>query len=94
MELICFFQDGFRSSIQAKMENSKKEYKNWEILIRKVIVAEEKTRGRPALQIKEVDQYCPQSHRANLRVNKYQHEKVKDHGHINDPHQQDTKPLS
>ena len=71
-DLIRFFPDGLQSSIQAEMESLEEEYKNWEILIRKAIAAEEKTRGRPALQIKEVDQYYPQGHRSSLQANKHQ----------------------
>ena len=72
LDLISFFQDGLRLSIQAEMKSLEEEYKNLEVLIRKVIAAEDKTRGRPALQIKEVDQYYPQGHRPSLQANKYQ----------------------
>ena len=67
------------------MESSEKGHKNWEVLIRKAIVAEEKTRGQPALQIKKVDQYCPKGYRPILQANKYQQEKRQKQGHIKDP---------
>ena len=57
------------------MESSKEEYKSWEVLIQKATAAEEKTWGRPTLQIKEVDQYCPQGHCPSLQANKHQQEK-------------------
>ena len=66
------------------MESSEEEYKNWEILIRKATAAEEKTRGRPASQIKEVDQYCSRGHRPSLQANKHQQEKVQGQGPIKD----------
>ena len=58
LDLIRFFQDRLRSSIQAEMEISGEEYNNGEVFIRKATTVEEKTRGRPTLQIKEVGQYC------------------------------------
>ena len=57
------------------MESSEEEYKSWEVLIRKTIASEEKTQGRPASQIKEIDQYYPWGHRPSLQANKYQQEK-------------------
>ena len=69
-DLIRFFQDGLQSSIKAEMESSEEEYKTWEILIWKVTAAEEKTRGRPVSQIKEVYQYYSRGHRLSLQVNK------------------------
>ena len=53
------------------MESSEEEYKNWEVLIRKATVAEEKTRGQSTLQIKEIDQYCSRGHCPGLQANKY-----------------------
>ena len=76
------------------MESSEKEYKNWEVLIRKAIVAEEKTRDQPALQIKEVDQYCPQGYRPILQANKYQQKKRQKQGHIKHRRQQELKSSS
>ena len=76
------------------MESSEEEYKNWEVLIRKATAAEEKTRGRPASQIKEVDQYCLRGHRPSLQANKHQQEKGQGQGHIKDPRQQEPKPSS
>ena len=93
-DLIPFFQDGFQSSIQVEIESSEEEYKNWGVLIRKTTAAEEKTRGRPALQIKKVDQYCPRGHRPSLQANKHQQEKEQGQGHIKDPRQQEPKPSS
>ena len=57
------------------MESLEEEYKNWEVLIRKTTAAEEKTWGRPTLQIKEVNQYYPRGHHSSLQANKYQQEK-------------------
>ena len=79
-------------SIQAKMESSEKEYKNKEVLIRKATAAEEKTGGRPASQIKEVDQYCPRGHHPSLQTNKHRQEKRQGQGYIKDPRQQEPKP--
>ena len=76
------------------MEIFKKEYKNWEVLIRKAIAAEEKTWGRLASQIKKVDQYCHQGHHPSLQANKHQQKKRQGQGHIKVPHQYEPKPLS
>ena len=50
-DLIRFFQDGLRSSIQAEMENAEEEYENWDVLIWKATAVEEKSRRRPTSQI-------------------------------------------
>ena len=92
LDLIRFFQDGLQSSIQAEMESSEEEYKSWEVLIRKATAAEEKTRGRPASQIKEVDQYCPRGHRPSLQANKHQQEKGQGQSQIKHLRQQEPKP--
>ena len=76
------------------MESSEEKYKNWEVLIRKATVAEEKTRGRPVSQIKEVDQYYPRGHRPSLQANEHQQEKEQGQGYIKDHHPQESKPSS
>ena len=76
------------------MESSEEEYKNWEVLIRKAIAAEKKTRGWPTLLIKEVDQYYPQGHRPSLQANKHQQEKEQGQDNIKDPRQQELKSSS
>ena len=76
------------------MESLKEKYKSRKILIRKAIAAEEKTRGRLASQIKEVDQYCLRGHRPSLQANKYQQEMGQGQGHTKDPRQQEPKPSS
>ena len=44
------------------MENAEEEYENWDVLIWKALAVEEKSRRRPTLQIKKVDQYCSKGH--------------------------------
>ena len=76
------------------MENSEEENKNWEVLIRKATAAKKKSRGRPASQIKEVDQYCSWGHRPSLQANKHQQEKGYGQGPMKDLCQQELKPSS
>ena len=76
------------------MESLEKEYKDWEVLIRKATAAEKKTRSRLASQIKEVDQYSPWGHRPNLQANKHQQEKEQSQFLVKDPRQQESKPSS
>ena len=71
------------------MESSEEEYKNWKVLIRKAIAAEEKIRGWPASQIKKVDQYCLQGHRPSLQAKKHQQEKRQGESLIKNPCQQE-----
>ena len=74
------------------MESPEEEYKNWDVLIRKVTAAEEKTRHRPASQIKEVDQYCPRGHHPSLQANKPHHHGIaKGQGIMKDPQQPEHK---
>ena len=92
-DLIRFFQDGLRSSIQAEMESQEEEFENWDVLIRKATAAEAKTRRRPASQIKEVDQYCPRGHRPSLQANKpHQQAMRQGQGPMKAPCQQEPKP--
>ena len=85
-DLIRFFQDGLRSSIQAEMESQEEKFQNWNVLIRKATAAEAKTRRQSASQIQEVDQYCLRSHCPSLQSNKHQQEKRQGQSPVKNPH--------
>lgn len=42
-DLICYFQEAFKPSIQVEIENQIKEYEDWNVLIQKVIAVEVKS---------------------------------------------------
>lgn len=74
------------------MDSPEEEYESWDVLIRKATAAKEKARRRPALQINEVDLYCPRGHRPSLQANKaHHHGMVHGQGIMKDPRQQEPK---
>lgn len=58
-DLIRFFQEGFKPSIKAQMEQRGRELDSWEELVEKVAKAESKAGLQPTPFIREMDQQCP-----------------------------------